>query len=959
MATGSKGGGPVSFWGAKTPQAQLTDPGLSMPTAANVTPAPGQRSDQAKAQRAALTQTPHGGATGLLSEWTGPSLAHLLTTGHVDSGAGLALDTLGLLPISRGPRAIIEGVRAAHAAEAGVKATEAARAAADSYQAGKGLVAPVAKKVAGYAPRTLVHNELAQQLPKARSRITNVGERLVDKASTALSQSPHIVNTPGVRLVTTGERVAKAAGRSQRVEMGRADAALAEHLKAIKAVKEGSPEDQANFWYAQLPKTHRNAEGLALVRGKQAEELHRITSGQALADLTAQENAVKAKMAEARAEDPTGKTVLPFLQDLEDLAVRKTDLPARANDTAASIGQLDKLIANPPAENEAATAAVHALNAVREPILADANRLHGVRADNRKGIVAKWLGLEPTGQEAYIGHRLPRPETSRFPFTPSGGTGRVKSPQGVGSKNTLELATTGRLRPTLRVALEDHASGQTFRAANQARDDLGKMGVPYKPGTHVPGEHLLINPKGRTVPAHWKPEDLAQFGGDYSDTEQIRKQASDIVSEFAGSDAAGWDKIKADAAAQGVPWNELRVIPKRQVDRYYSQFRSAKSAGAALKAYDGLVDLVSTSIVFARLGYVPKNLAQNVIMAVPHQGAMLPINAVRAAQAAADPELRHLIAAEVGGTGATGSLGNQMLHKKILGGITNVVSKAADDPIRFSAFMHEAAGQGVISRANPLLTQKDHAALLSLFKDPSQRPLLNDIRSASVEAMADFSRMTPDQAKMARRFLIIPGWLMAGTRYPFHFALTHPIRSALLAYIAMGEPGAPKGLQFNKPVDQYFHGKGYKQGIDTPYGRFRTNSLSPVSTPIDLAQSVAGTIRGKQGPFDFNTPTIFDSANPFAGALINIAQGGGIKRNLQRLVPGEKFIEQEIHPKASSTYPGDATRRGRLLRELGVVPIPINDAPTKASRSSGGGSFWGGGSSSSGSASSGSSFWGK
>jgi hypothetical protein len=59
--------------------------------------------------------------------------------------------------------------------------------------------------------------------------------------------------------------------------------------------------------------------------------------------------------------------------------------------------------------------------------------------------------------------------------------------------------------------------------------------------------------------------------------------------------------------------------------------------------------------------------------------------------------------------------------------------------------------------------------------------------------MADFSRLTPKQRKWARRFLIIPGWLVAGSRYPIHFAATHPIRSAALAYAAAGEPGAPNG----------------------------------------------------------------------------------------------------------------------------------------------------------------------
>src|SRR5207253_1242854 len=115
--------------------------------------------------------------------------------------------------------------------------------------------------------------------------------------------------------------------------------------------------------------------------------------------------------------------------------------------------------------------------------------------------------------------------------------------------------------------------------------------------------------------------------------------------------------------------------------------------------------------------------------------------------------------------------------QKITGHITSAMSKLADDPARVAAFLHEATAEGVISHwRHGLLSASDKQKLLDLFHDQAQRPLLNDVRSRAVEAMADFSRLTPDQSRMARRFFIIPGWLAAGSRYPFHFALTHPIR---------------------------------------------------------------------------------------------------------------------------------------------------------------------------------------
>jgi hypothetical protein len=256
----------------------------------------------------------------------------------------------------------------------------------------------------------------------------------------------------------------------------------------------------------------------------------------------------------------------------------------------------------------------------------------------------------------------------------------------------------------------------------------------------------------------------------------------------------------------------------------------------------------------------------------------------------------------------------------------------ADDPARMAAFLHEAAAEGVISRVNPLLTNRDRQALKRLLTDPRQQQRLNDIRSRSVEAMADFTRLTPDQARMARRFLIIPGWLMAGSRYPFHFAATHPIRSALLAYILMGEPGAPEELQFNNRIDTYFTGRDYLWGIDTPWGRERAASLNPISTPFELAAGVRGSIEGREGPVDFETPVMFDVANPIAAVGAEFTQGllgggPGLRRSAKRLLPGSYGLGKDLisPPTDPPTYPEDVTRLGRLKREVGILPIEVND----------------------------------
>jgi len=223
--------------------------------------------------------------------------------------------------------------------------------------------------------------------------------------------------------------------------------------------------------------------------------------------------------------------------EIEDIANIRADLPRRVEDVSASIAQLDHVIANAPAARQEVIDAMHALSKERERILIEAKRLKPERAAGRTGLVSRWIGEEPTGEEAYVGHRAPTSKGQTYPAAPSAGVGRAKSPKGVGTRNRLVLAETGRLRPSVHVAAEDWHHAQVFEQANQARNDLSAMGAPFQ--GHVPADHVLLNPKGRTVPAHWRTDELSQFGENWEDVADIRKQAEEIVQGFA---APGHDR---------------------------------------------------------------------------------------------------------------------------------------------------------------------------------------------------------------------------------------------------------------------------------------------------------------------------------------------------------------------------------------------------------------------------------
>jgi hypothetical protein len=911
---------------------RVNDPALGLPPRAAVLPAE-QRDPLAMARRKAVQQTGSGGVTGVLGEWVGPNLAQLLTTGHTGSKAGAGLDALTMLPFLRGPRAVFRGAQALREGETAVEAARAARA--SMREAG-----PISK---AYQARKLRYKDLTVHPTKARSvtgALSSV-ERAIDRASVRLGAGERAPNIPGVRLATAGERVTKIAGRATRVAGERAAASVAKHLRLIAKVKEGSPEDVAHYWWAQVPKAERNVETLGLVRDKQAQELQRVVSGDYERELAQNEAALKIEIANLRETDP-GVFPSQQIQALRKIQTLRADIPQLKLDTAASIHVLDQTIAANPKLREELIDAVHGLNEPRVEALIREKRLDPESAAARQGRVAEWLGFEPTGEEAYLGHRLPLPERVGK-FSGPGGTGRVASPRGVGSENKLILASQGRLRPTLRVAAEDWQGSRVFESALRARDDLGAIGDPFL--GHVPPGHLVINRKGAVIPPNMKTAELAQFADGYEDTKDLREKAEEILRGFVAKDEKEALAMERTHLENGGSLEDLRVVPERLVNRYYSQFRGTKGT----IAYDKMVDAAALSIVAGRLGYIPKNVVQNLVMAIPHQGAFLASNAVRAAQAMHDPELADLLRAEVG-QHATGAIGKESTSKKlkrVSGAITRVTEEVL--PFRLAAFMHEAAAEGVISKTRPWMNEQDRAALHDLLTNPKHEQLLNDIRQRANEAMGDFSRLTPDQMRIARRFLIIPGWLMAGSRYPFHFAANHPVRSALLAYLAAGEPGAPDHL--NRPIDEYFTGTDYRQGIETPWGRIRTASLSPVSTPWEMGQALVNTIRGAGGPFS-NVTTAFDFAQPLVAAAIEQlqGQGGSPTKRLEQLgrslVPSGGFLYDIARPNAKATFPEDRTRLGRLKREVGVVPITVHDPEKTATggRGSGRGSGGRGGS---------------
>lgn len=759
--------------------------------------------------------------------------------------------------------------------------------------------------------RTLQVGEHVQQLPTARSRFTrSFIEGPADKVSNWIMKEDSkaatlIRKAEGLKFLpnpSARARVAKGAGAAQSARAAREQAKMVPNLNALP--DEDSIEDVAHYWWAQLPKSFRNVEGLKLVRNARAKELDDLIN----------------------------------FQDAPTRQIESSDLPLKIEDLSASIARLDQIIANPPKLNQKIIDAVRALSLDRRSILTKAAVLDDDVAAVREGLVSRWLGVEPTGEEAFIGHRSKKVRGANPSLLPSSpGVGRVRLPEGVTQENKLILAKTGRVRESTHVAAQDWQASQTYRSGVLSRDELGAMGDPFDINKGLPEGSVLINPKGRVFPSHWKKDRLPDIKD--GDEEELRKAAAEIVESFL-SEPTTPEELDAYLAAvleEGVQWNELRVVPSSVVSRYYGQFTPVRGATTGGKAYDTAVDFMAASIIFARLGYIPKNIAQNLIMSIPHQGPFALMNIPRAAQILADPDLRHLFSAEVGFSGATAGIGRELSGfgskaKGIPARSAELVGKIADNPLRISALVHEIAAEGVIPRFSPFLSAADKQKLLALWT-PANEALLNNVRWRATDAMGDFSRLTPSQRKWARRFLIIPGWLWAGSRYPIHFAATHPGRSAAIGYAAAGAPGLEEVGGPDLPPVTDFMASGlpyYLEGIGGDKGKvMRTTSLSPVSTPWEILAAATGSSPRTVG--SYANPLITGAYNTFNqqkqgpfGAYPAEGYRDAGEASLARLAPNYDFIRDLVSPPQDDPrYPGDKSRLGRIARESGVVPIEI------------------------------------
>lgn len=788
----------------------------------------------------------------------------------------------------------------------------------------------------GKAVRSVRLGEHEQQFPESPSKPTAYIQGLLDIASQRMTpgvyrlrESENVLSRGYGKALTPSSargRVPKQSGKHVEAQGRRDRAAQAQSIRTLKSAggffgrKEGV--EAAHFWYAQLPPDMRNELGLRMIRQKRTVELDSyLASGE-----------VDREMVKSMGE-----------------GVRK----------------LDELIANPPDVDDEIIDSMRALMDERTENLVAAGRLDLERASVRTGLVARWLDLEPSGEEVYVGHRIGNVRGASETGMPRGiSVSKTRPPEGTGAQaqNRLRLAATGRVSESLETVLKDWQASQVYKFHNISKEELAKMGEPIV-GRPKPG-YVVINPQGHSLPRKWKvdeEEDLIESGLDPD--EILISDVDEYIRNYIGEGADG--QAMYDIAVRNGFADDLRQVPADVVKRYYGQFLTPKlgmisptaavTPGAAKgmsigKGLDIANDILYTSLIYANPGYVPANTLANLLMAGAQQGAFLPVNLIRAGQLLTSgdtPAHRRLIDRiknEVGQSASEAvTSGTSPLR-----GIGKTVSGIADTPYRVSAFIHEAARVGVIPKAKPWLDEGDFKKLERFLDDENARPLLNDVSDRATQAMVDFNRLGPQERALSGKFLFIWRWMRGGTRYPARFIADHPMRSALAAYVVAGAPGAPEEMQqkIQETLPNVAEGMppwlvGALEAGETvvdgeTYPKvFPTRTISPISTPYEIALSAAGQ-PGAQTAIEFLNPglraawQVASKQNPF-GRDAESYRESALQAG-ERLAPGLSLAKDLKSPEGGGLYPEDVTREGRLKRAARIFPIAIDPEEAEAAR---------------------------
>lgn len=364
----------------------------------------------------------------------------------------------------------------------------------------------------------------------------------------------------------------------------------------------------------------------------------------------------------------------------------------------------------------------------------------------------------------------------------------------------------------------------------------------------------------------------------------------------------------------GVFNKESRAQAKADVKATASEIKGAAKSGDLAKlsghAYRELVSGIRHGAIYARPAYLPNNWAGNTFMNMTHQGVLAPVNLAKSVFTVKNMNETNLaMMRKATGMTPAESISSVSPRGIVTSGMRPLVetmSKAADQPFRDAAFLHEArrAGFRKVSQVDKLF---DTARAGGEAGDAA----LAKIASIGVKAQEEvvkFKNLSPGERQLAQNGLFVWNWVRGAGRYTARFPLQHPIQAAGIAATS------PIG---NRDVARKTGGMPWFMAGSIPVGRKSNGdpiminpfALNPLGSGMQAAQIGVGTYKSWFKPNEFNKftdPTWIDLLNPLLQEAIKRAKGERAHPLIDQVAP-VKLIKDLMHPGRGSTYPMSRT----------------------------------------------------
>lgn len=266
-------------------------------------------------------------------------------------------------------------------------------------------------------------------------------------------------------------------------------------------------------------------------------------------------------------------------------------------------------------------------------------------------------------------------------------------------------------------------------------------------------------------------------------------------------------------------------------------------------AIDAVNNAQKAALIYLKANYVLIQTFSNVAMNIIQQGFLYPRNITHAVML--ERRLGPEYAAMVDDLMGTGSVMVAAFHGQgrisvATQKLARIMSSKVDTPARRAAFYHEARKAGFDTPEK----------MRALLDEPKHAPKLAEVNQRSIEAIVDYSEMSPAERSIARRLAFVYPWQKGATKYAGHYLRDHPVQAAVLASV---------GAQGTRVQDETVGDRpSYLRGVFDVGGRLvNPAGVNFFETPATIAAASHGYLTG-----DRAAPTGMEFLAPAPLALV-------------------------------------------------------------------------------------------